>query len=116
MRQGPLGGLLCQINRVGWEKLALAVDCRLRPLAALCGAPLWLLQRLFKQRFRQAPIAWMRRLKCRRAGALVRAGQYLKEAAGHSAFGSASDLCHQFTKAWGVSPKRYALGRHRRGG
>src|SRR5208337_2649493 len=86
MRQGPLGRLLCQINRAGWEKLAEAVDYRLRPLAALCGVPLWLLERLFKQRFRKAPVAWMRRLKCRRAAALLRAGQYLKEAAGPSAF------------------------------
>jgi len=116
MRQGPLGGLLCQINRAGWEKLTEAVDYRLRPLAALCGVPLWLLERLFRQRFREAPIAWMRRMKCRRAAALIKGGQYLKEAADHSAFGSASDLCHQFKKARGVPPKRYALGRHRRGG
>ncbi len=116
MRQGPLVRLLCQINRAWWEKLAEAVDYRPRALAALCGAPLWRLERLFKQRFRKAPVAWMRRLKCQRAGALIRAGQYLKEAAGHSGFGSASDLCHQFRKTWGVSPKRCALGRHPGGG
>jgi AraC-like DNA-binding protein len=113
MHQGPLVRLLCQVSRAGWEKLAEAVDYRLRPLAALCGVPLWLLERLFKQRFRKAPITWMRRLKCRRAAALIKGGQYLKEAADHSAFGSASDLCHQFKNACGVSPKRYALGRHR---
>ena len=108
-RQGPLGRLLCQINRAGWEKLAEAVDYRLRHLAALCGAPPWLLERLFKQQFRKAPVAWLRLLKCRRAAALIRAGQYLKEAASPSAFGSASDLCHQFKKAWGSRPNAMPL-------
>lgn len=115
-RQGPLVRLLWQISRAGWEKLAQAADYRSRPLTELCGAPLWLLERLFKKLFRKAPIAWMRRLKCRRAAALIKAGEYLKEAADHSAFASASDLCHQFKKGWGVSPKRYAVGQHRGGG
>jgi hypothetical protein len=42
-------------------------------------------------------------------GADQGAGQYLKEAASPSAFGSASDLCHQFKKAWGARPNAMPL-------
>ena len=108
--------LFCQIDRAGWEKLAETADFQLRPLAALCGAPLWLLERLFKRRFRRSPVAWMRRLKCRRATEAIRAGAYLKELFPGLGFASPSDFCKQFTKAFGVSSRRFALGRQRGGG
>ena len=86
-------------------------------LAALCGAPLWLLERLFKKRFRKAPVAWLRRLKCRRAGGSPQGGAVSQGSGRPLGLWQRHRPRSPIQEGLrGVSPKRYAIGGHRGGG
>ena len=111
MANGSLNGdFLLRLKAADWAKLAAAAGWQPEALASLCSVKLRLLERLFKRQFGKAPHAWMRKLRCRRAAALIAEGWDLKNAGPALGFASAAHLCHEFKKAFGVSPKRFARG------
>jgi AraC-like DNA-binding protein len=104
------GDFLLQFKAADWEKLAVAAEFQPEPLASLCGVKLRLLERFFRWQFGKAPHAWMRELRCRRVVALIAEGWDLKNAGPALGFATSSHVCHEFKKAFGVSPKRFARG------
>jgi AraC-like DNA-binding protein len=106
--------LITQFKAADWEKLAVAAKFQPETLASLCGVTLRLLERFFKRQFGKTPVAWMREQRCRRAAVLIAEGCCLKVAGEGLGFASASHLCHEFRKVFGVSPVRFARRLYRR--
>jgi AraC-like DNA-binding protein len=100
--------LLAKLSATEWEKLADAAGYQPGMLALLCGVRMRWLQRFFQCRFGESPTNWMRKLRCRQAASLIAEGWGLKSAGPELGFASASHLCHEFKKAFGVSPRRFA--------
>ena len=93
-----------------WEKLAAEFKFDLDAMVVSGGVSLRQLERFFKLKFGQRPTAWMGELKCRRAAELIGRGYRTDEAARETGFASASHLCHEFKKAYGVPPQSFAPG------
>ena len=92
-----------------WEKVALDAGYKPEVMAVLSDVKLRQLERFFKLTFGQSPRNWLRGLKCRGVVLLISSGYSTKAAAQEAGFGSASHLCHEFKKVYGVSPQAFVL-------
>jgi transcriptional regulator GlxA family with amidase domain len=90
-----------------------------RRLAELYGMSLRQLERNFQEYLDKTPIAWMREVRCRKFAERMASGRLPKELlpCPELRFTSASHVCQEFRKAFGMSPKAYVRMKYgKRGG
>jgi len=74
-------------------------------MACLCQISLRQLERHFAKSFKLPPRDWVRELRCRRAVDLLVAGYTSKAVVAELKFANASQLCHDFRRIFGDSPR-----------
>jgi AraC-like DNA-binding protein len=101
-----MSGKLSKINN--WETLARGAGYRPSMMAALCAVSLRQLERFFVDRFGASPGKWTRELRIQAARNRISAGLSNKEVVDECRFANPSHLCHEFKRAFGVSPQTFA--------
>jgi AraC-like DNA-binding protein len=100
-----MSGKLSKIDN--WEMMARGAGYRPSLMAALCAVSLRQLERFFVDRFGASPGKWTRDLRIQAARDRISAGQSNKEVVDELRFANPSHLCHEFKRAFGVSPQTF---------
>jgi AraC-like DNA-binding protein len=101
-----MSGKLSKVDN--WETLARGAGYRPSMMAALCAVSLRQLERFFVDRFGASPGKWTRDLRIQAARNRISAGLSNKEVVDELRFANPSHLCHEFKRAFGVSPQSFA--------
>jgi transcriptional regulator GlxA family with amidase domain len=91
-----------------WEELAKQANFQPAVMAALCPVSLRQMERFFVERFNQAPLRWVRQLRCRLARQLIAEGWSSKAVTAELGFASGSHLAREFRHFYGDSPQAFA--------
>src|SRR5215831_11674253 len=106
-KRESMSGKLSKVEN--WATLARGAGYRPSMMAALCAVSLRQLERFFVDRFGASPGKWTRELRIQAARDRISAGLSNKEVVDELRFANPSHLCHEFKRAFGVSPQSFAV-------
>jgi transcriptional regulator GlxA family with amidase domain len=90
-----------------WEKLAIQAEFKPGDMAYLSGTTLRQMERRFRREIGVTPTEWIRRFRCRLVLKLITEGYKNKAIAVELKFGNEAQLCHDFRRVYGASPKSF---------
>jgi AraC-like DNA-binding protein len=97
-----------QFRTEDWQKLALEARFKPGEMADLSGITLRQMQRRFRKELGVTPTEWVRRFRCELALKLICEGYKNKAVVIELEFGNESQLCHDFRRVYGATPKSFA--------